>query len=177
MVSPIAGTTRDAVDSIVEHEGLTVRFIDTAGIRRKGKTELKAEKLSVVMARRHLGAKRCRDSCHRRTAGRHRARRPHRRLRARGRPVGHHRRQQVGPGGEARTASRPSSSGRFARNSNFFLLRRSSSFPRRPASASRNCMELIEEVHKARFVRVPTRELNEFLRQEVLIERRTSLGR
>jgi GTP-binding protein len=54
MVSPTAGTTRDAVDSVVEHEGLTVRFIDTAGIRRKGKPELKAEKLSVLMARRHL---------------------------------------------------------------------------------------------------------------------------
>jgi GTP-binding protein len=54
MVSPIAGTTRDAVDSVIEHDGLKLRFIDTAGIRRKGKTELKAEKLSVVMARRHL---------------------------------------------------------------------------------------------------------------------------
>jgi len=54
MVSPIAGTTRDAVDSVVEHEGTTLRFIDTAGIRRKGKTELKAEKLSVVMARQHM---------------------------------------------------------------------------------------------------------------------------
>src|SRR2546428_9184070 len=54
MVSPIAGTTRDSVDTLVRHEGLTVRFVDTAGIRRKGKTELKAEKLSVVMARRHL---------------------------------------------------------------------------------------------------------------------------
>jgi len=54
MVSPVAGTTRDAVDSVVQHEGMTVRFVDTAGIRRKGKTELKAEKLSVVMARRHL---------------------------------------------------------------------------------------------------------------------------
>lgn len=54
MVSPIAGTTRDAVDSVVEHGDLTIRFVDTAGIRRKGKTELKAEKLSVVMARRHL---------------------------------------------------------------------------------------------------------------------------
>jgi GTP-binding protein len=54
MVSPVAGTTRDAVDSIVEHEGMTFRFVDTAGIRKKGKTELKAEKLSVVMARRHM---------------------------------------------------------------------------------------------------------------------------
>ena len=54
MVSPIAGTTRDAVDTVVEHEGMIVRFVDTAGMRRKGKPELKAEKLSVVMARRHL---------------------------------------------------------------------------------------------------------------------------
>jgi GTP-binding protein len=54
MVSPIAGTTRDAVDSVIDHEGTTIRFVDTAGIRAKGKTELKAEKLSVVMARRHM---------------------------------------------------------------------------------------------------------------------------
>jgi GTPase len=54
IVSPIAGTTRDAVDELVEHNGRTYRFIDTAGIRRKGKTELMAEKLSVVMARKHL---------------------------------------------------------------------------------------------------------------------------
>jgi GTP-binding protein len=54
IVSPIAGTTRDAVDEIVEHGGRRFRFIDTAGIRRKGKTHLMAEKLSVVMARKHL---------------------------------------------------------------------------------------------------------------------------
>ena len=54
MVSPIAGTTRDAVDSVVRHGTMTIRFVDTAGIRRKGKTELRAEKLSVIMARRHL---------------------------------------------------------------------------------------------------------------------------
>ena len=54
IVSPIAGTTRDAVDELVERDGQQYRFIDTAGIRRKGKTELMAEKLSVVMARKHL---------------------------------------------------------------------------------------------------------------------------
>ncbi len=56
IVSPVAGTTRDAVDEVVEFEGSTLRFVDTAGIRRKGKTKLMAEKLSVVMARRHLEA-------------------------------------------------------------------------------------------------------------------------
>jgi GTP-binding protein len=39
---------------MVERHGRTFRFIDTAGIRRKGKTHLMAEKLSVVMARKHL---------------------------------------------------------------------------------------------------------------------------
>ncbi len=56
IVSPIAGTTRDAVDEVIEYDGDMLRFVDTAGIRRKGKTRLMAEKLSVVMARRHLEA-------------------------------------------------------------------------------------------------------------------------
>src|SRR5579859_3156288 len=56
IVSPIAGTTRDAVDEVMEYDGGLLRFVDTAGIRRKGKTRLMAEKLSVVMARRHLEA-------------------------------------------------------------------------------------------------------------------------
>lgn len=56
IVSPIAGTTRDAVDEVVERDGHAFRFVDTAGIRRKGKTKLMAEKLSVIMARKHLEA-------------------------------------------------------------------------------------------------------------------------
>ncbi len=54
IVSPIPGTTRDAIDELIERDGRRFRFIDTAGIRRKGKTHLMAEKLSVVMARKHL---------------------------------------------------------------------------------------------------------------------------
>src|SRR5215831_10580192 len=54
IVSPIPGTTRDAVDEVIERDGRSFRFIDTAGIRRKGKTRLMAEKLSVVMSRKHL---------------------------------------------------------------------------------------------------------------------------
>ena len=54
IVSPIAGTTRDAVDVTVERDGVEFQFVDTAGIRRKGKTKEMAEKLSVVMAQRHL---------------------------------------------------------------------------------------------------------------------------
>ena len=54
IVSPIAGTTRDAVDETVIRPEADYVFVDTAGIRRKGKTYLMAEKLSVVMARRHI---------------------------------------------------------------------------------------------------------------------------
>jgi GTPase len=54
IVSPVAGTTRDAVDETVVRDGTEYVFIDTAGIRRKGKTKDMAEKLSVVMARRHI---------------------------------------------------------------------------------------------------------------------------
>lgn len=54
IVSPIAGTTRDSVDEPYTFEGRDYVFVDTAGIRRKGKTHLMAEKLSVVMARRHI---------------------------------------------------------------------------------------------------------------------------
>jgi GTP-binding protein len=54
IVSPVPGTTMDTVDTEVTHDGHIYRFVDTAGIRRKGKTNLVAEKLSVVMARRGL---------------------------------------------------------------------------------------------------------------------------
>ncbi len=54
IVSPIAGTTRDSVDEAVIQNGIEYVFVDTAGIRRKGKTNLMAEKLSVVMARRSI---------------------------------------------------------------------------------------------------------------------------
>ena len=56
IVSPVAGTTRDAVDEVIDYQGDRFRIVDTAGIRRKGKTHEMAEKLSVVMARRHLEA-------------------------------------------------------------------------------------------------------------------------
>src|SRR5262249_54472596 len=54
IVSPVAGTTRDAVDTVLETAGERFRIIDTGGIRRKGKTEQKAEKPFVVMGRNRL---------------------------------------------------------------------------------------------------------------------------
>jgi GTP-binding protein len=54
IVSPVAGTTRDAIDTVLRTPEKTFRLIDTAGIRRKGKTDEMAEKLSVIMARKSL---------------------------------------------------------------------------------------------------------------------------
>src|SRR5262249_12509390 len=54
IVSPIAGTTRDAIDNDLFLDGRECLLIDTAGIRRKGKTTEMAEKLSVIMAKKSL---------------------------------------------------------------------------------------------------------------------------
>ena len=51
IVSNIAGTTRDAIDTKVEINGVKYNFIDTAGLRRKSKVEDKIEKYSVLRAK------------------------------------------------------------------------------------------------------------------------------
>jgi GTPase len=48
IVSPIPGTTRDAVDTVLDVDGMPVTLIDTAGIRRRGKIERGVEKYSVL---------------------------------------------------------------------------------------------------------------------------------
>jgi GTP-binding protein len=48
IVSPIPGTTRDAIDTKIEVDGMPVTLIDTAGIRRRGKIEVGVEKYSVL---------------------------------------------------------------------------------------------------------------------------------
>jgi GTP-binding protein len=50
IVSPIAGTTRDAVDTKFEFNGLDITLIDTAGIRRRGRIDPGVEKFSVLRA-------------------------------------------------------------------------------------------------------------------------------
>ncbi len=54
LVSPVAGTTRDPVDSILTVGEATYRLIDTAGIRRRSQVSGEAEELAVMMARRQL---------------------------------------------------------------------------------------------------------------------------
>ncbi len=54
IVSPVAGTTVDAIDTKVNWNGQDFLFVDTAGIRRKNKTEQGVEVLSVVQTRKAL---------------------------------------------------------------------------------------------------------------------------
>lgn len=54
IVSPEAGTTRDAVDTTMSMGDTRFRIIDTAGIRRRSRVRLKAEQIAVMMARRHI---------------------------------------------------------------------------------------------------------------------------
>src|SRR5262249_43889291 len=165
MVSPIAGTTRDAVDSVVQHNGLSVRFIDTAGIRRKGKTELKAEKLSVIMARRHLERSDVAILV------------------------------IDGPEGvtalDAHIAGYANEAGRsviiavnkwdavsknhrvtadyetqIRERLKFLSFAPIAFISAKTGQRVEKLFGIINEVHKARFVRIPTRDLNEFLRQE-----------
>ena len=167
MVSPIAGTTRDAVDSVIEHDGLYIRFIDTAGIRRKGKTELKAEKLSVVMARRHLERSDVAILVIDGTEGvtaldAHIAGYAH----EAGRSViiavnkwdSVTKTHRITADFEAQIRERL----KFVAFAPIVFI---------SAKTGQRVQKLygaISEVHKARFVRIPTRDLNEFLRQEVL---------
>lgn len=51
IVSDVAGTTRDAIDTRIERNGVKYNFIDTAGLRRKSKVEDKIEKYSVLRAK------------------------------------------------------------------------------------------------------------------------------
>ncbi len=54
IVSPIAGTTRDAVDTEMTHNGVPITLIDTAGIRRRGRIETGVEKYSVMRSLRAI---------------------------------------------------------------------------------------------------------------------------
>jgi len=54
IVSEIPGTTRDAVDSVLEKGGRRYRIVDTAGLRRRGRIERGAEALSAMSARRSI---------------------------------------------------------------------------------------------------------------------------
>lgn len=54
IVSDIAGTTRDAIDTRWHHDGTDFVLIDTAGMRRKGKINLPIERYSVVRALRSI---------------------------------------------------------------------------------------------------------------------------
>jgi GTP-binding protein len=54
LVSPFAGTTRDPIDTLLEHDGKPYLLIDTAGIRRRSQVSGTPEELAVMMARRQI---------------------------------------------------------------------------------------------------------------------------
>lgn len=54
IVSPIPGTTRDAIDTRMDYNGFPITLIDTAGIRRRGKIEPGVEKYSVLRSMRAI---------------------------------------------------------------------------------------------------------------------------
>jgi GTP-binding protein len=54
IVSPIPGTTRDAIDTLLDYEGVPITLIDTAGIRRRGRIEPGVEKYSVLRSMRAI---------------------------------------------------------------------------------------------------------------------------
>ena len=167
MVSSIAGTTRDAVDSLVEHDGLTIRFVDTAGIRRKGKTELRAEKLSVVMARRHLERSDVAILVIDATEGvtaldAHIAGYAH----EAGRSVI----IAVNKWDAVQKTHRITADFEIQvrEKLKFISFAPIAFISAKTGQRVQKLYGTIDEVHKARFVRIPTRDLNEFLRQEVL---------
>jgi GTPase len=167
MVSPIAGTTRDAVDIVIRHDDLTIRFVDTAGIRRKGKTELKAEKLSVVMARRHLErsdvailvidgvegvtALDAHIGGYAQEAGRSVI-------------IAVNKWDQV-PKTHRVTADYETE---IREKLKFLAFAPIAFISAKTGQRVLRLFSTIDEVHKARFVRIPTRDLNEFLRHETL---------
>ncbi len=167
MVSPIAGTTRDAVDTVIQHDGQTIHFVDTAGIRRKGKTELKAEKLSVIMARRHLERSDVAilviDGVEGVTAlDAHIGGYAHEAGRSVIIAVN---KWDVVPKTHRVTADYEI---QIREKLKFLSFAPIVFISARTGQRVQKLYGLIDEVHKARFVRIPTRELNEFLRQEVL---------
>ncbi|HEV8581995.1 MAG TPA: ribosome biogenesis GTPase Der [Thermoanaerobaculia bacterium] len=54
LVSPVAGTTRDPVDTVISRDGKSYLLIDTAGIRRRSQVSGAPEELAVMMARRQI---------------------------------------------------------------------------------------------------------------------------
>ncbi len=54
IVSDVAGTTRDAIDTVLEHEGRTYRLVDTAGLRRKSQIDESVEYYGFVRAMRAI---------------------------------------------------------------------------------------------------------------------------
>ena len=111
IVSNVAGTTRDAIDSYFENETGKYNFIDTAGMRKKSKVDDNIEKYSVLRATMAIEPQRCVPH-HDRCAGRcHGAGYQGGGSGPRGRQGLYHRGEQVGSGGKGRQDHGPDAGG------------------------------------------------------------------
>jgi len=151
----------------VQHDGLTIRFVDTAGIRRKGRTELKAEKLSVVMARRHMERSDVAilviDATEGTTAlDAHIAGYAHEAGRSVIIAVNKWDAVQKTHRITADYETQIREKLKFVSFAPILFI------SAKTGQRVQRLYDTIDQVHKARFVRIPTRDLNEFLRQDVL---------
>ena len=97
LVSPVAGTTRDVVDTVVSLDGRKIRLVDTAGIRRRGIVTENVERYSLLRSLRALQRSDVGLLVIDASRGRERAGPAHRRVRRRGRRGAGGRGEQVGP--------------------------------------------------------------------------------
>ena len=97
LVSPVAGTTRDVVDTIVQLDGRVIRLVDTAGIRRRGVVTENVERYSLLRSLRALQRSDVGVLVVDASEGAAFAGPAHRGLRDRSRMRTGHRRKQMGP--------------------------------------------------------------------------------
>ena len=172
IVSPVAGTTRDAVDETVHRNGVDYVFVDTAGIRRKGKTKLMAEKLSVVMARRNIRMAHVVLLVLDATEGVVGLGRDHCRLCARGRPRADHRGQQVGRGTGAKGQKRNEFEQKIRDQFKFLEYAPVVFLSAKTGAGTEPLFKLIREVYESASLRIPTGEMNRFVEQLHFEERK-----
>ena len=167
IVSDMPGTTRDSVDAVLRWQRRMFRIVDTAGIRRSGQVARSGqlEGVSVILARRAIEKAdvavlvidcirgRRRPGCHDRRRSREGGQRHH------------HRRQQVGPdegaGAGSSTRSSTTSCGVRLKFLDYAPVLHISAAT---GERTTKLLETIDKVADARMRRVPTGELNRFLK-------------
>ena len=162
VVNAMAGTTRDAVDTVLTVQGHTYRFVDTAGIRRKGKTPNKADRLGVMYAERAIERAQICLLVFDATAGVTTEGRIHRSQDRKSWTRRRNRFQQVGPRFGPRSGSQRARA-RRPRKTSASLLCSIVFLSALTGRGMKGLFPRIRGVREQQLVRVPTPELNRFL--------------